>query len=159
LWLEVAAPERDASALRTGQRVRFRVPAFPKETFDARIAAVGGSLDRETRTLPVRASVENVDERLRPAMFATVLLEAGAQAPAISVPDEAVVLVDERPVVFVARPRRDGGAEFERRDVEIGNKTDGRVFLVGGVRPGEPVVVAGAFAVKSQLERSKLPAE
>ena len=135
------------------------VPAFPEETFEGRIASVGGSLDPQTRTLPVRAVVENAAGKLRPAMFATVLLEAGAQAPAISVPNEAVVLVDQRPVVFVAKPRGDGGAEFEKRDVEIGNKKDGRVFLLRGVAPGEPVVVAGAFAVKSQLERSKLPAE
>ena len=159
LWLEVAAPDRTASALSPGQRIRFVVPAFPEETFEGRIASVGGSLDPQTRTLPVRAVVENAAGKLRPAMFATVLLEAGAQAPAISVPNEAVVLVDQRPVVFVAKPRGDGGAEFEKRDVEIGNKKDGRVFLLRGVAPGEPVVVAGAFAVKSQLERSKLPAE
>ncbi len=159
LWLEVAAPERSASALRPGQPIRFTVPAFPEETFEARIANVGGSLDPQTRTLPVRAVVENTAGKLRPAMFATVLLEAGAQTPGISVPDAAVVLVDERPVVFVAKPKSDGGADFERRDVEIGSKADGHVFLLRGVRPGEPVVVTGAFAVKSQLERSKLPSE
>jgi cobalt-zinc-cadmium efflux system membrane fusion protein len=159
LWLEVAAAEHAASALRNGQRVRFSVPAFPGETFEASVASIGGSLDSQTRTLPVRATVDNSSGKLRPAMFATVQLTAGAETTAASVLEGAVILIDEKPTVFVARTSSDGGADFERRAVEIGSKANGRALIVRGVSPGENVVVAGAFAIKSQFERSKLPAE
>lgn len=159
LWLEVAAPEVAAETLRTGGRVRFTVPAVPRAIFEARIENVAGSLDPQTRTLPVRAVVDNRAGRLRPNMFATVLLESGAETQAIGVPDTAVVLVDEKPAVFVATPLPGGGARFERRSVELGRKDGARVFVTGGVRPGENVVVEGAFAIKSQFERSKMSAE
>ena len=159
LWLEVAAPDSAAEALRPGARVRFTVAAIPGTTFEARIDSVGGSLDPQTRTLPVRATVGNASGRLRPNMFAAVLLEAGPAKPAVAVPDGAVVLMDQRPVVFVATPEAGGGARFESRTVEVGRKHSGRTLVTGGVRPGENVVTEGAFAIKSQLERSQMPAE
>lgn len=159
LWLEVAAPDGAAETLRRGGRVRFTVAVLPSETFEASIENVGGSLDPQTRTLPVRAAVDNRSGRLRPNMFATVLLEVGAETQALGVPDAAVMLVDEKPVVFVAMPEPGGGTRFERRSVQIGRKDGARTLVTGGVRPGEKVVTEGAFAIKSQFERSKMPAE
>ena len=159
LWLEVAAPDRASETLRPGTRVHFTVGALPGETLEARIDSVGGSLDAQTRTLPVRATVANPAARLRPNMFATVLLEAGSQTTGFRLPDAAVVLVDQQPAVFVAAPLPDGGARFERRRVELGRKEGGRTLVTGGLRSGENVVTEGAFAIKSQLERAKMPAE
>lgn len=156
LWLEVAAPDGAAETLRPGGLVRFTVSALPKETFEARIENVGGSLDPETRMLPVRGVVDNRSGRLRPNMFATVLLESGSETQAFGVPDTAVVLMDEKPAVFVATPEPGGGARFERRPVRLERKDGGRTLLTGAVRPGEKVVVEGAFAIKSQFERSKM---
>jgi len=62
-------------------------------------------------------------------------------------------------VVFVVTPEPGGGARFERRSVQLGRKGGSRPLVTGGVRSGEKVVVEGAFAIKSQFERSKMPAE
>ena len=72
---------------------------------------------------------------------------------------EAVQLLDNRPVVFVARPDGKGGATFERRDVDTSASTGGQAQVVGGISPGEVVVVAGAFAVKSEFARAKMAQE
>ena len=156
LWLEIAAPDRVAGDLRTGAQVRFTVPAFPADTFEARIQSVGGALDTMTRTVPVRAVVPNGAGRLRPAMFATTWIQGGAARPAVLVPDSAVQLLDNRPVVFVATPDGSGGARFERRDVEVGTTAGGQTQVLSGLRPGETVVVAGAFAIKSEFARSRM---
>jgi len=157
LWLKVAAPDRVATALRAGQSVRFSVAALPGETFQGRIESVSGGLDPQTRTVPVRATVSNPTGRLRPHMFATVLLETGAETEAIAIPEGAVVLVDEQPAVFIAVPENGGGARFETRGVRVADKTGGRALILGGLQPGESVVVQGAFAVKSLFERAKMP--
>ena len=159
LWLEASVADRAASALRNGAEVHFTVPAFSGETFTAAIQSVGSALDPQTRTVPVRALVQNRGRKLRASMFATVLLGTGTATKAVAVPESAVVLVDEKPAVFVATPNAGGGASFERRSVVIGAKRDGQVLIAEGVRPGDVVVTEGAFAVKSQIERSKMPAE
>ena len=156
LWLEIAASERATATLRIGSRVRFAVPAFPSDTFDARVQSVGGALDTATRLVPVRARVDNAAGRLRAAMYATTWVESGERRQAVIVPDSAVQLLDNRAVVFVARPDGTGGARFERRDVEVGVTSGGRTQILRGLRAGDLVVVAGAFAIKSEFARSKM---
>jgi len=50
-----------------------------------------------------------------------------------------------------------GGAAFARRDVDIGARLGGRIQVLKGLSPGDLVVTDGAFAVKSQFSRSKMP--
>jgi membrane fusion protein, heavy metal efflux system len=159
LWLDLAAPETVAVMLRAGSTLHFSTEAFPEDHFGARIRTVGAALDPQTHTVPVRAVVANPGRRLMPGMFVSVAVDAGAPRPGVRVPDAAVQLLDERPVVFVARTDASGAVTFERRDVELGAKADGRTQIVKGVAPGELVVSAGAFAVKSEFARSKMPAE
>ena len=159
LWLEAAITEAVATSLRPGARVRFQVPAFANDTFEARIQNVGAGLDPLTRTVTVRAVVSNPSGRLRPEMFAKVWVSAGTARGAVMVPGDAVQLLDDRPVIFIAHSDEPHGTRFERRDVELGSRTGNRAEIVKGVQPGELVVVEGAFAVKSEFARAKIPAE
>lgn len=159
LWLDVAAPEAVAVTLRPGTAVGFVTTTFPGDRFEARIRTVGAALDPQTRTVPVRAVVANAHRRLLPGMYVNVAVEVSPPTPGVRVPDAAVQLLDERPVVFVARPGAAGAVIFERRDVVLGAKADGRTQIVTGVAPGDLVVGEGAFAVKSEFARSKMPSE
>jgi cobalt-zinc-cadmium efflux system membrane fusion protein len=158
LWLQAAATESLATTFRTGADVHFTVSAFPGERFDARIQNVGAGLDPATRTLLVRALVRNPSRRLRPEMFATVWIGDGHVRTAFLVPEAAIQLLDERPVVFVSTPSN-GLTQFERRDVEVGARSDGKAEIVKGLHAGDLVVTDGAFAVKSEFARSKIPSE
>ena len=159
LWLDVSSADPRAVALEKGAHVRFRVPAFPDETFESDVQSVGGALDPATRTVTIRALVKNAGGRLRPGMFATAWIELGASREALLVPEEAVQLLDEKPVVFVAHPDDNGGAAFQRRDVEVSKGAGPGSHILSGLKPGETVVVAGAFAVKAEFARSKMAKE
>ena len=159
LWLEISANERLAASLRPGSQVRFTVQELADETFDASIHGIGGALDPSTRTLLVRGAVRNVASRLRPGMFVTVRVEQSATRTVVSVPDDAIQLLDQRPVVFVARPDGHGGAHLERRDVELGARVNGRTQVLQGLRAADVIVTEGAFAVKSEFARSNMPSE
>jgi RND family efflux transporter MFP subunit len=156
LWLDIAATERVAPVLRPGRRVRFTVPELAPQVFEATIENIGGALDPATRTLHVHGVVRNTSRTLRPAMFATVTLSLGEPRAGVAIPEAAIQLLDERPVVFVARPDEQGGARFERRDVEVGAKTGDLVQIVRGLIAGDVVVTDGAFAVKSEFARSSM---
>jgi cobalt-zinc-cadmium efflux system membrane fusion protein len=155
LWLDIAATERVAAVLKAGGRVTFTVAELRPQIFEAVIGNVGGALDPATRTLPVHAVVVNSSGVLRPAMFATVVLPLGDARSGVSVPESALQLLEQRPVIFVAVPDADGGARFERRDVEVGGRAHDTVHIVRGLRPGEIVVVDGAFAVKAAFARAR----
>lgn len=157
LWLTVDAPEALAGGFRRGGELRFAVPAYPGDTFGARIEAVGAGLDPQTRTLPVRGMVTGGTARLKPEMLATVMVAGGAAGPAVLLPDEAVQLVAGRPTVFVATPDGKGGARFVARPVETGARANGRVAVTRGLAAGDVVVVAGSYAVKAELQKGSMP--
>jgi cobalt-zinc-cadmium efflux system membrane fusion protein len=157
LWLQVRAPEQLSGTFARGGQVAFTVPAYPGERFTARVDAVGAGLDPTTRTLAVRGVVANGGGRLKPAMLATVSVAGPSVGATVSLPDDAVQLMDGKPTVFIAHPDAKGGARMERRVVELGTRGGGRVAVLRGVRPGEIVVTAGAFAVKSQFEKGSMP--
>lgn len=161
LWLTLDAPEALAGALRVGTLLRFTVPAFPAETLTARVSAVGAGLDAATRTLAARATVPNSSGRLKSAMLATVFLPApartGASASAIVLPDSAVQIMDGKPTVFVAMPDEKGGAHLMARAVQVGARSGGTVVILGGISPGDLVVVSGAYAVRAELKKASMP--
>jgi cobalt-zinc-cadmium efflux system membrane fusion protein len=157
LWLSVAVPEQFAPSIRTGARLRFVVPSFPQDTFAARVQSVSASFDATTRSLPVRAVVANAGRRLRPEMFVDAWLEGGEQRRAVAVPDSAIQRLDGKAVVFVAHPSENGGAHFEVREIVIGGSNNGTTAILSGVKAGETVVVRGAYAVKAQLAKAKMP--
>lgn len=159
LALELAVPDGGGLTMPSGGSVRFTVRGFPDDTFTARIDLVGGALDPGTRTLPVRASVANESRRLRAGMFATAWIPSSVRRMAALVPDSAVQLLDEQPVVFLAKPDGGGGVRFERRDVTVGGTAGGRTQIVRGLSSGDVIVVAGAFAVKSEFARSRMGGE
>lgn len=157
LWLEFGAPDQVASLLKPGQRIRFDVAGL-SGSFDARVLRVNGALDPTTRLVTVRAAVVNASRKLRPEMFATVRAETAAPRPSVTVPSDAVQLLDQRPVVFIAQPDGQGGAKFVRREVQTGTTVNGQTHITTGVNAGDVVVIDGAFAVKSMFSRAKMPA-
>lgn len=157
LWLTVNAPEAIGGVFRTRATVRFSVPAYPGETFTARIDGVGAGLDPGTRTLAVRGVVDNRTGRLKAEMLATVMAAGGRPVVAAMVPDDAVQVVKGKTVVFLAKPAPNGGATFTRREVDVGSRTDGRAAIVHGLVAGDVVVIHGAFAVKAELEKGSMP--
>jgi cobalt-zinc-cadmium efflux system membrane fusion protein len=139
-----------------GGRLRFAVPAYPADTFSARIDAVGAGLDPATRTLTVRGVVPS-GGKLKAEMLATVVVEGAGTVPAVLLPDDAVQLLDGKTVVFIAKPDGKGGAQLVARPVEVGSRARGRVAVTRGVSAGEVVVTKGAFAIKAQLKKGSMP--
>ena len=157
LWLAIDAPENLASLFRVGAQLRFTVPAYPADTFSARIDAVGAGLDPSTRTLPIRGVIRNRGDRLKPEMLASVSAQGGGVTSTPSVPEDAVQLLDGKSVVFVAHPDSIGGAKFVPRTVQLGARSGGQIAITQGLLAGDLVVTRGALAVKAQIKKGAMP--
>jgi cobalt-zinc-cadmium efflux system membrane fusion protein len=131
-----------------GQRIRFRAPQSD-HVHEAEVFYAGEILNEETRTARLMAVAENSDRHLKPGMFVEVGLPGKVIANVLQVPVGAVQEHQGEKFVFV----QEEAEEFERRDVTVGRASDGMVEIVAGLKPGEPVVVQGAFDLKSELLR------
>ena len=101
-----------------------------------------------------RVEVANDEGRLKAQMFAHARISTTHSERAVVVPVSAVQNVTGTPIVFV----RSAADLFEARPVTLGAKRDGQVEIAEGLRLDEAVVVAGGFALKSQLLASRLGA-
>ncbi len=154
LWIESDLFEKDLAKVRIGTQATVTVSAYPGEVFKGRLTYISSTMDKETRTVKARVEVPNPDGRLKPEMFATVVIGTGGSAKALTVPEDAVLLLQGQPTVFVAER---GG--FEPRAVETGERAQGYAVLKSGVAPGEMVVVSGAYALKARLLKSQIGEE
>ena len=82
VWIQAQVYEHQIGLVHVGQTVEATVAAFPGQTFPGQVAFIQPTLDQATRTVEVRFNLENPDHRLRPGMFATVVL----QTPVIETP-------------------------------------------------------------------------
>lgn len=152
LWIQASLPEATLAKVRLGANAKVAVPAYPGETFTGRVTHLGAMLDKDTRTIAARIEVANADGRLKPEMFATATIEAaGDKREAIALPDAAIVLLEGQPTVFVFEH-----GTYEARQVEPGERLDGRTVLKSGVKAGDQVVTAGAYALKARKLKSQL---
>ncbi len=149
VWVQADVYERYLPLLANlaNQVVRFRSESYPDRDFKARIFYLGSQVDAKTRTADMRAIADNSDRRLKPGMFVELELPAQSVPGVLQVPASALQTYQKATFVFV----RKGGNRFERRDVRLGRKGNGAVEITDGLNEGEPVVVEGGFALKSEL--------
>lgn len=156
VWIEANLTEDVLARIKTGAAATVTVAAYPGEQFAGKVTYVAGVLDKESRTIPARIEVANPDGRLKPEMFATAEISTGAtRANVLAVPDAAVVIMQGQPSVFV----EGANGNFEQRAIEPGEKNGGRTVIRSGVKPGEKVVTAGAYALKARVLKSQISDE
>jgi cobalt-zinc-cadmium efflux system membrane fusion protein len=147
LWAILDATEKDLPYIKPGTRVVVRSPVYKDAEFHARIAAVSDFLDPSTRTLKVRAVIENADRRLKAEMFVTAEIQT-RQEPVIQVPSTALFFEGGKRYVFT----REGEGHYTRREVKTTEENAGKVIVVAGLEPGQTVVTEGVLMLQQLLQ-------
>lgn len=149
VWLMIEAFEKALPGLAEGQRVTFTSRALPGETFTGTIDWISKKLNEQSRTLSVRAVLDNAGGQLRAGMTgtATVHTQSGQDAWAL-VPVDALQRMNGQDVVFV--PGHAEGA-YVRTPVTVGEEGGGWAEIRQGLEPGDRIVVRGAFDLMSAM--------
>jgi cobalt-zinc-cadmium efflux system membrane fusion protein len=152
VWLSVHAFERDAVRLQTGKTAKVTLPALPGRTFQAKITLIGKQVDTASRTIPVRIAIANSSGVFRPGMSATAWVPLGESSQQlITVPAASVQRIENQWYVFIPKSQD----TFELRQVGRGRDLEGEIEIVSGLKPGETVVVDGAFLLKAEAEKAR----
>lgn len=146
VWVEGEVFEQDLAAVSVGHAVSAELESFPGERWLGRISYVYPTLSPETRTARVRVEIANSGLRLKPGMYATLIVRGSGRVDALSVPRSAVLVTGERHLVFVKR----GDGKLEPRDVTIGMSTSDRVEVREGLAAGDTVVASATFLVDAE---------
>jgi cobalt-zinc-cadmium efflux system membrane fusion protein len=154
VWIETDLFEKDLAKVKVGEQASVTVLAYPDQVFEGKVTYISSAMDKETHTIKARVDVANPDGKLKLGMFASAQIGTKGAARALLLPEDAVVLVQGQATAFV----KDGHG-FAARAVELGDKLRGQVVVKSGVRPGETVVVHGAYALKAKMLKSQISAD
>lgn len=148
VWLKADVYQRDLAAIHPGVELEFTTDAVPGRTFQARVTYVAGTLDPQTRTALVRATIPNPGHVLRALETGTARVLAPDPTPALVVPTRALVTHGTETVVFV----QTAPGVFVRRPVTVGDDDGTTAVITSGVSLGDPVVVDGSLLLEGESE-------
>jgi membrane fusion protein (multidrug efflux system) len=145
IYLDFPAPEQFLGDLALGQSVTARIDGLDGAKATGKIVNIDARVDRDTRTVLVRAEIPNPDKKILPGMFANAEVEAGAPRKSVTAPRTAIAYSLYGDSVYVAVPDQTNSDTLraERRFVRLGEVRGERVALLEGVKPGDKVVTQG----------------
>lgn len=149
IYVDYTLSEKNLPDVQTGYPVRVTVAAVPDREFEGTVSAINTSVNPETRTVRIRATLDNRDNLLRPGMFATVMTREPRDEQVVTVPRTAVSYNTYGDFVFVVEENDQGTLVVNRRTVVSGETRDGRVAIVSGLSAGETVVSKGLLRLRA----------
>ena len=149
--IDLKLEEVDRGKLKLGQKVRVRIDAIADRELPAEldwispIAAVNfRGMGLTEKTFPARATLKQLDNRLRPGMSATAEIVIESQPQSLLIPVRASFMSNGKPAVYVQR-----GDKFVIRPIEVGKRNDTDMIVLKGLREGEQV------ALENPIEAAK----
>ncbi len=146
LKIDFAVPERYASQIRKGTGLSFSIEGDLRE-FDARVYAVEGKVDIDSRQLPVRALYPNTDGRLLPGRYVGIRIKMDEIPNAITIPAEALVPEMGIDKVFLYK-----NGKAQPVEIKKGIRTEAKVHVISGLNVGDTLIVSGTLQLRTGLD-------
>ena len=156
MWGEVAIAEAELGNVKSGMQVAIVMDGLGGREFRGTIANIAPIIDPQTRTAKARVRLPNGGGMLRANMYGQARIAAGGSHSSAVVPQGAVQRAKSVKLAFV-RLKPD---EFEARRVQVvpGSGSGDTVEIASGVEPGEEIVVAGSFLLKTETLKDSIGA-
>jgi len=150
IYVDYTLPERYATRIQPGQVVNMQLDAVAGRNFSGEVTAVNAGIDTGTRTLKIRAILNNPDRVLRPGMFAQVSTITGKAQPVLTLPRTAISFNTYGSFVFVLEGSEPGQLRVRRTPVQTGEVRSGRV-AVKNLSEGTRVVRSGLVKLRDGI--------
>jgi|WetSurMetagenome_2_1015567.scaffolds.fasta_scaffold18853_3 membrane fusion protein, heavy metal efflux system len=147
LWVILEVEEKNLYKIKLNQLVNIEVEAYPNELFPAKVISIGETLDPTTRRIQVRCSIENIQHRLKPEMFAKITPSTSDAIKVIQIPNTALLTEGLYNFVFVeTQPHT-----FEKRRVALILQGREYSFVKEGLIATNKIVTNGVLLLNTEL--------
>lgn len=136
--LDFTIAEVYLAQLKIGQLLSAQSIVYPDHAFEGVVQVIGSRIDPVTRSVQVRAHIDNRSGVLRPGMLLTVSLALN-ESDSVVVDESVLVPSGGRQYAFVV----DDEDVVRQVEVLIGRRQPGKVEVLGGLQVGDRVVTEG----------------
>ena len=153
VWASADVYEKDSNKVSIGQKVNLVLDGTSELTFKGNITYIGSLINKDSRTLPVKASIRNQlnnstgEVYLKPGSFTQMEIHTGKKKKSIIIPRSAFAEIDKEGVkgkhnhtIFIKK-----GKHFIPRTIEVEYHDSNNVEVLSGLTTGESIVTQGAY--------------
>ena len=148
LWVEMDVYEHDSALVNIGQVAELEFSAYPGDIWEGKIDFISPVLDKKTRTLKIRTTLDNNEGKLRPGMVGTASVTLDLQGMPLVIPRTAIIDTGKRKVVWIDI----GNNRYQAKKVHTGFESQGYVEIKHGLSEGEKVIIDGNFLLDAQAQ-------
>jgi HlyD family secretion protein len=153
--IDLKLEEVDRGKMKLGQIVKVRVDAIADRELTAEldwispIAAINfRGMGLTEKTFPARATLKNLDPRLRPGMSATAEVVIESEPNTLLIPVRASFLEKGKPAVYLQK-----GQQFPIRIIEVGKRNDTDMIVTKGLKEGELVTLENPIEAAKKAKK------
>ena len=144
LKIDFTVAQAYQSSLEVGKKIAVVIDG---DTLDATIYAINPIIDKNSRTINVRALLpQSKSNLIMPGSYAEVLVSTNFLAEALLIPTQAVIPELNSQTVYLFK-----GGKAQKQVVEIGNRTADQVHVLKGLSPGDTVITTGLMQIKDGM--------
>ncbi len=144
LKVDFTISQNHMSSIQVGKSVKVLIQT---DTLEASIYAINPVIDPLTRSINVRAILQNPSKNVMPGTFAEVLVTTNYLNDALLIPSQAIVQSINEQIVFVSE-----NGKVRRKVIKMGNRTADMVHVPAGISAGDTVLTTGLLAVKDGMD-------
>ena len=161
LYIDLKLDEVDRGKIALGQDLKIRVDSIPDKEFAAKLdfiapaaalmfTGVGADMSASTvKSFPARATLNSVDERLRPGTTASADIIVYKQPDTLTIPLQANFDSKGRPAVYV----QNGKGGFTMRQIQVGRQNEDEVVVLSGLHEGDVVALVDPVKAAKQAKK------
>jgi membrane fusion protein (multidrug efflux system) len=157
VYADFTLPQQNLAQLSNGMPVRLQIDAYPDRSFHGKLTAINPGLDQTTRSVSLRATLDNPDHLLHPGMFARVEVLLPEQNDVLVIPAISVHRAPSGDSVFVieqtpsTNDTAKTGLKVRQQLVRVGMERGDFVSVQTGLKAGEKVVSSGLFKLRTGM--------
>ncbi|MFG5118074.1 efflux RND transporter periplasmic adaptor subunit [Methylorubrum sp. POS3] len=148
VWIIAQLRETDAAKVDLGERIRFKVLAYPNQTFESRINFISSSVDPNSRRIYMRAEVDNSKGLLKPEMYASVHIINERENVSRAIPRHSVIFEGDKARVWVLKADN----AVESRAIKTGLVDGNDIEVTDGLSVGERVISKGSLFIDGMVD-------
>jgi membrane fusion protein (multidrug efflux system) len=142
LEADLSIPEAESHDFRSGVAAEFVLLDRPSESYRGTVTSVDLAADAKNRVMTARVVIPNPGGQLRPGMVGRVRVLRQDLSDAVVVPSAALLRKDRGVSAMVVV-----GNKAHEVPVELGAGRGDSILVRSGLKPGDRLVVQGAFRV------------
>jgi membrane fusion protein (multidrug efflux system) len=152
IYADFSLPQQDLAQLKTGMRVRVSSDTYTNRQFEGTLLAINPDLDATTRSVTIRAVLDNADQALRPGMYAKIEVLLPEERSVLVIPATSVLSAPYGDSVYVIEPApANMGSVVRQQFVRTGSAKGDLVTIESGLKPGQKIVSAGGFKLRNGM--------